>query len=233
MFAAIREGVPTAGRVVDAISLKTRSRSPALLASLLGATVAFNTAGEYARTIKEAAQHRELIDLCDQVRDGAFGGVAPRELTAKLCAAFDRIAAGDVIDRAVTLDAAMDAAIAAMQNVLPPAKRRGSPPASAHSTGGWGGLEPGLVYVIAGRPGIGKSSLGHQIAVNAARNGVGVLELSLEMSATQLGRRTIATAARVPIGGLKSGAASRDILHSNNIVGRPAASSLGCQLDDR
>jgi replicative DNA helicase len=230
VFSAIKEGV-NAGRLVDGVSLGNRFDRD-LIVSLMGAMVAPQTAPEYARTIKEAAQHRELIDLCDQVRDGCYGGVSPRELGAKLSAAFDRVSAGELIDRATTLDAAMDSAIAAMEKAA-------SGQTAGISTGfrsfdyRLGGLEPGLVYVIAGRPAMGKSSVGHQIAVNAARNGNGVLELSLEMSATQLGRRTLATAAQVPIGAMKSGGASHSTDFSSRIIrARKELAGLPLTIDD-
>ena len=230
VFAAIREGV-NAGRLVDAVSLKGRF-DEGLLASLLGSMVAANTATEYARTIKDTAQQRELIDLAEQVRDGCFGGVAPQELAAKLSSAFDRLSAGDVTSRAVTLDAAMDQAIAAME-------RAAKGETAGISTGfrafddRLGGLEPGLVYVIAGRPAMGKSSIGHQIAVNVARSGVGVLELSLEMSAAQLGRRTLSTAAGVPISAMKSGGAGRSTQMSQRVLkARKELAGLPLSIDD-
>lgn len=230
VFAAILEGV-NAGRLVDPVSLKTRF-DPNLLVSLMGAMVGHNTVSEYARTIKETAQQRELIDLAEQVRDGCFGGIAPQDLAAKLSSAFDRISAGDTTSRMVTLDNAMDAAIAAMEKAA-----KGD--TAGLSTGfdvfdqRLGGLEPGLVYVIAGRPAMGKSSLGHQIAVNVARNGTGVLELSLEMSATQLGRRTLATCARVPISAMKTGRAARDLVHAKNLVAaRQELAGLPVTIDD-
>jgi replicative DNA helicase len=52
------------------------------------------------------------------------------------------------------------------------------------------------------------SSLGHQIALHAAGNGVGVLELSLEMSRTQLGRRALSIASGVPLKRMKEGTAT-------------------------
>lgn len=230
VYAAIREGVH-AQRLVDAVSLKGRFDN-ALLASLLSATVAIGPAAEYAKTIRETAQLRELIDLCDEVRDGCYASLPPRDLGAKLSGAFDRIAAGELIDRATSLDDAMDAAIAAMEKAA-----RGD--TAGISTGfrafdeRLGGLEPGLVYVIAGRPGMGKSSLGHQIAVNAARAGSGVLELSLEMSAAQLGRRTLATAAQVPIGAMKSGGAGRSTELSSRILqARRELAGLPLTIDD-
>lgn len=230
IFAAIREGV-RAGRLVDGVSLATRF-DHGILASLLASMVGIQPAAEYARAIKEASQQRELIDLCQQVCDGCYGGVSPKDLTAQMSAAFDRIAAGDMMERATTLDVAMDTAIAAME--------RAAQGATAGISTGFrsfderlGGLEPGLVYVIAGRPAMGKSSLGHQIAVNVARSGVGVLELSLEMSAAQLGRRTLATAARVPIGAMKSGSASRISQFSSAIVAaRKELAGLPLTIDD-
>lgn len=49
-----------------------------------------------------------------------------------------------------------------------------------------GGLHPGRLYVVAGRPGWGKSAVAIQLAVNACRAGFGVGFLSLEMAEPDL-----------------------------------------------
>ncbi len=66
-------------------------------------------------------------------------------------------------------------------------------------------IEPGALYVIAGRPGMGKSALGLQMALHAAMSGKGVGYISLEMQASQLGRRALAIVSGTPQFVLKKG----------------------------
>lgn len=73
-----------------------------------------------------------------------------------------------------------------------------------------GGLEDGTLTVLAGRPGMGKSALGWQIAINVARQSIGVLAVFLEMSATELGRRALSAASGVPIVTIKRGTMTTD-----------------------
>lgn len=56
-----------------------------------------------------------------------------------------------------------------------------------------GGLKPTLLYVIAGRPSMGKTVLGVQIATHNALSGVPVALYSLEMSGGELAERMIGT----------------------------------------
>lgn len=226
VFSAIREGI-TAGRHVDAVSLKGRF-DQALLAHLAGSMVGIPNATEYSRVIRETWLHRQIIEMGEVAVNGAFDALPPAELIAMIGQQIDRLSLGQTSSSVTMLDAAMDSALVAMEK------------AAAGVSGGissgfgcidvrLGGLEPGLVYVIAGRPGMGKSALGHQIALNAARNGVGVLELSLEMSAQQLGRRTLATAAAVPIIAIKRG----DLRHADRLVGaRKELAGLPLAIDD-
>lgn len=52
-----------------------------------------------------------------------------------------------------------------------------------------GGMHPGQLIIIGARPSMGKTVIGVAVGVNAAKSGVGVGVLSLEMSADQLGFR--------------------------------------------
>ena len=52
---------------------------------------------------------------------------------------------------------------------------------------------------------MGKASLGLEVAVNVAREGAPALVISLEMQATQLGRRALAMDSGLPLATLRSG----------------------------
>lgn len=69
-----------------------------------------------------------------------------------------------------------------------------------------GGLEGGLLYILAGRPGMGKSCLAFQIAHNVARKNKRVAIFSIEMGAQQVLSRLVCAGARIPWEAIKRGA---------------------------
>jgi replicative DNA helicase len=64
-----------------------------------------------------------------------------------------------------------------------------------HTLGGFGDKK---FYLLAGRPGMGKSALALQIAYNIARNGIPVLYFSLEMSKEDIAARLTSLVSGVP-----------------------------------
>jgi replicative DNA helicase len=68
-----------------------------------------------------------------------------------------------------------------------------------------GGLEDGSVYIVAGRPGMGKTAFGWQIAQAVAADGFGAAFISLEMTREKLARRVLAGDAEVPMADIGSG----------------------------
>ena len=63
-----------------------------------------------------------------------------------------------------------------------------------------GGMVPEGLYILAARPGCGKTTLGLQIAENAAKAGIRTLFISLEMSIDQLTARRLAVQTGMPAG---------------------------------
>lgn len=204
------------GQIADGVTLKGDFENAgildevggtAYLSQLMATMVGIINVSTYAQTIRDCWIKRQAIEIGEQLVNAAFGAdpeIDPAQLASQVAHQLDQLSASHSTEHVVTLDAAMDSALAAMD--------RAAAGATSGISSGFqsidqrlGGLEPGQVYVLAGRPGMGKSALGHQIAIRVARAGVGVLELSLEMSAQQLGRRTLATAARVPIMAMKAG----------------------------
>ncbi len=62
-----------------------------------------------------------------------------------------------------------------------------------------GGLRPGSLNVLAARPGVGKSALAMNMAVNVAANQKVVVIFSLEMSDDDIGRRLLSSAMTKPV----------------------------------
>ena len=74
------------------------------------------------------------------------------------------------------------------------------------------GFHPGELFILAARPGVGKTSLAMNIAVHAATRAdppVSVAVFNLEMPATQLALRMLCAEAHIGQGKLKSGALSQ------------------------
>jgi len=61
-----------------------------------------------------------------------------------------------------------------------------------------GGFYRGEVSIIGGRPSMGKTIFGTQIALNAARKGIGTLMVSLEMDGMTLGERVVSNVSTIP-----------------------------------
>jgi len=95
-----------------------------------------------------------------------------------------------------------------------------------------GGLEPGSLNIIAARPSMGKTSFALTIAQNAAlKQGVPVGIFSLEMPATQLVTRMIASEARIDMNRLRLGELSdRDFQRLVDVAGKIAEAPI--YIDD-
>lgn len=72
------------------------------------------------------------------------------------------------------------------------------------------GIQPGTVVLLTGEPGIGKSLLGAQVIINAAKKGYPGAYYSLEMGALQIIRRSVSQAAKVSPQTILSGRVSED-----------------------
>lgn len=73
------------------------------------------------------------------------------------------------------------------------------------------GLQKGQLYIVAGRPSMGKTSLGMNIAEHVALDhGKAVLFYSLEMTADQIAQQMLCSRARVDLHALRSGKVSEE-----------------------
>lgn len=73
-----------------------------------------------------------------------------------------------------------------------------------------GGVRPGSLYMLAARPGIGKSSFSQQLGMHFAADGLPTLFLSQEMADTEVADRAVANSGRVSYSALLTGKMERE-----------------------
>jgi replicative DNA helicase len=178
------------------------------VAGLMSAMVHPNTIESHARTITDLWRRREMVRISEAISVSAFqsgGDDMSRSAALFAMSELDAIAAS--ASQTQTMFSITEAADAAIER----AKLAAEGVVVGVTTGlrsldeAMGPFEPGALYVIAGRPGMGKTALGLQSAIGLAGSGAKVFYDSLEMQAAQLGRRAIALEARVPQFRVKGG----------------------------
>ncbi len=254
IYEAIRRRVE-AGQLADALTLRAEFEHSGLLeevggtaylAQLLAATVGIINAGEYGRTIHDAWLRRQLIDLGEVVVNRAFGAepelAARDQLEATEQALYDLATRGAADGGFLDFERALAQAIDSAERAF---KRTGH--VSGLTTGlrdldaKTGGLHPSDLIVLAGRPGMGKTSLAVCIAVGAARALLGasggqgkkpaIAIFSLEMSAEQLATRVLAEQARISGDRIRRGDIGQRDFDRFVAVSREI-SSLPLEIDD-
>ena len=158
----------------------------------------FDSIEHYATIVREKSVLRQTIRACSGIQTAAMNedGTATELLeraTSELQSLSDRsLGKSASAERDLSLLAAESLAAADNFNQRDLVKT-----GLIDLDGLLGGLEPGTVTIVGGRPGAGKTSLTNQISLEAGKTGYVVLMNSLEMSASQCMDRLIASEARV------------------------------------
>ena len=247
------------GQLADAVTLKAEFEhsgvleevgGTAYLAQLLSAMVGIINAGEYGRAIHDAWLRRQLIDIGEGVVNNAFGADAELDGAKQIEAAehslFKLATDGSVSGGFVSFERALTDAIVGAERAF---RREGH--VSGLTTGlrdvdaKMGGLHPTDLIVVAGRPGMGKSSLATKFAFGAAKallaearavdpNAVAkrcIGVFSLEMSAEQLATRLLSEEAQVSSDKIRRGDISQRDFDKFVQVSREIQ-SLPIEIDD-
>lgn len=205
-----RPGVPAGLAVTQALAINDHERR-GYIASLLSAAVSYSPGAvtQYAEVVTDLYRRRALVAMSDQMREGAFANHADGSadgVIAQTLAGLENLVSGRGASRAsMSLNEAMDLALAKADEAALHDGPAGLSTGFRAVDEQIGGLEDGTLTVLAGRPGMGKSALGHLMALNVARQGIGVLEISLEMSGAELGRRALSAVSGVPLWAMKRG----------------------------
>lgn len=230
----------SSGRPVDVVSvagfLRDRNRLDQIggtpyLAQLADATPAVAHVGAHAQVVREKWRLRQLIAICQ--RYAAEGYAVPPDVQKFIDQAEQAIFDIARTAEGSSVEPIRDAVVRAFK-ILEEAERRGGgvtgiPTGFTRLDRQCSGMHSGDLYIVAGRPGMGKTSFVLNVALNVAsarvapstgndeyfqapaeEAGYGVLFCSLEMPKEQLAARLLASEARVDMSNIRSGSMSRE-----------------------
>ncbi len=202
----VSEQLERTGRLADAGGL-------AYLGTLARDTPTAANVRAYADIVRERSLLRQLITAGTSIAASAFGeeGVSARDLVDRAEQSVFAIAEAGFRGRdgAVAVRALLPEIIDQIDDLhTHPEKLRGLPTGFADFDKFTGGLRPGDLVIVAGRPSMGKSTLAVNIAEYAAINPslkASVAIFSMEMPSEQVVTRMLSSIGSVPLGSLRSG----------------------------
>lgn len=236
IYQAVLDLVDT-GQPVDATTVANRlgplleqvGGLPALAALGDTALSSSRNAEAYARIITDRAVLRRLISVASEIAGDAYE-------TDDAAAALDRAAnliyqLTDTRNTGRSIEHARDVITRALDTIIELQEnggRHGVPTGFVDLDETLLGLHPGQLITIAGRPGMGKTALGTQIAVNAAADHqTDTLLATIEMSVEEITNRLISSESRIYLQRIRSGQiGEKDWPHITNAAGRIGNSRL-------
>lgn len=191
-----------AGKVATPVTMKNRFDGhpgvgdlsvPQYLVRLVSAATTVVNAREYGMAVLEVAQRRDLLASIEEASAQIRSGCDAAPLAEGILGTCDAILGQNARQRP-SLSHAGDIAeqVADAIEAAKGGKRPGLPTGLKDLDRLTGGIPEETLTIIAGRPSMGKSTIGTVLARNVAAAGHGVLFVSLEMSAQQLGLRIAA-----------------------------------------
>ncbi|MEH3055570.1 MAG: replicative DNA helicase [Patulibacter minatonensis] len=160
----------------------------------------------YVRRIREGATTRRAMRAAREVLELAGRGVVGDDLVAAGLELFDGAAIGEgQASREEHLNDILERVVDRADSASRDQKEVGIPTGFRDLDEHTGGLRPGQVWIIGGRPAMGKSTLCMNIATNVAGAGYPTAIFPLEMSADELGERVIASTGKVNLTEMRTG----------------------------
>lgn len=201
------------GGVIDPVTIldEMGGGDSEYITRLMELTPTAANAGEYAALVAKEARARRLEQIADDIRDGVFIGADAAEIADRARRELDGV---ESARKSLPTGAESMAAWYERYTLLQ------KEPESAYCRTGYGSLDRALggglfnseVYILAGRPGMGKTTVGIALAERVAERGAPVLFCSLEMSAHQITTKRIARLANVEYTRCLNGTLSDDDL---------------------
>lgn len=215
----------TEGRPVDAYTLSERMpNDAALLFALTSAPLTTGSVPYYADIVSKRSLRRRLATVA--------ASLSNMDATLDHAEVADRARA--LVEEAIGTTGAK---LTFVRDVLTNVMER-EPGESVFVPSPWsslnaaiGGFRPGAVYVIAARPGVGKTVIAAQIATRLAEEG-NVAFASLEMTAEELAARFVSERAQISVGHIKD-AQLTDHDRAKYQAAKPMLEQLRIAIDDR
>lgn len=198
------------GQPVDPVLIQQELGGEAALTSeymlgLMDTTPTAANVEEYIRLTLEASRRRSVAALCHQAAQRAESMDSPEDILAELASSADQLLqSGTRKDLMSTTDCIMSFYDHRMAVDNDPDKAYVSTGYSQLNGVLAGGMINSGLYVMAARPGVGKTTMALNIAENVAKQG-NVLFISLEMDANQLTAKRIARVSSIPYNRLMMG----------------------------
>ncbi|NCV96282.1 MAG: hypothetical protein EBW33_06095 [Actinobacteria bacterium] len=182
------------------------------LHTLISAVPTAANAGYYARIVRERAIARRLVEAGTKIVQLGFTAEGEIDDVVDLAEqevyqVTERRAGEDFVQLNELIPAALDQIEKMQSGEIAEGIKTGFKDLDALTNG----FHPGNMIVIAARPAVGKSTLGLDIARNAAiHNGECSVIFSLEMSRSEITMRMLSAEARVALNNIRSGSLSDD-----------------------
>lgn len=191
------------GRAATPVTLKTKlpadldiaGMTPSqYMARLMAEATPAITLPDYARTVRDAWAARCVVEASRNVAcEVAAPGANVKSAIASHLSDLDRIRA-EIDDRRVArqpLAACLSDVLLRVDAIRAGRMEPGATTGLSDLDRMMGGLQPGRLVIVAGRPGMGKTIVGANIARATAAAGNGCLLFSLEMPAEEIGARIL------------------------------------------
>jgi len=206
-------GEPTDAIAVGALLLKRgdigKIGGADYLHTLIAGVASPAFAGSYARVVREHSIRRALIERSTRIIQAAYTGSGDADEIADLAqaeifAVAERRAGEDFLPLAEVMPGALDEIEAISHRVR--GEVSGVPTGFADLDILTDGLHPGQMVVVAGRPALGKSTLGLDFARSAAiKHRLPAAIFSLEMSRNEITMRLLSAETRLPLQAMRTG----------------------------
>lgn len=204
--------IDATGGLIDLITLGQvlRDRAsdvpPSYLLGLVNDTPTHTRADAYAELVKRAAIRRQVLNAAERIKalasDGALATDQVLDKALEELNAVSTVAVSEFQGMGAIVDAHMEKAERAMER---PGLLAGVPSVLPGLGKLLGGYQPGRLYYVAARPGMGKTSYLVSEALHMAQAGKIVAIASLEMTAEDMTTAMIAALANVPAKAIQEG----------------------------